>query len=324
MSETRRFDHIERVVRDERRRLDDFRSTVLARMGTHTHGGGGGGVTDHGALTGLTDDDHPQYLNQARGDARYYTETESDAFLAGKSDTGHLHDARYYTETETDSLLGGKAATSHGHAQADVSGLVTDLAGKAALAHTHGVTDLTATGTRDGTTFLRGDNTWAVPPSGGGGPAPGDIGSILYAVKTAATTSTVFAWAADPHLSVSIPAAGTWEITGYLIAKTADIATDIFVRMDLSGTDTHTWSLDGPFVSNTDVHPYGLQRSNAKSGADSQSRGLITSSTVLTVAGLVFKTSGTATAYTVSWAPTAGGTAVTMMTNSYLKLQRIA
>jgi hypothetical protein len=33
--------------------------------------GGGGGVTDHGALTGLADDDHPQYHNNARGDARY-------------------------------------------------------------------------------------------------------------------------------------------------------------------------------------------------------------------------------------------------------------
>jgi hypothetical protein len=29
------------------------------------------GVTDHGALTGLADDDHPQYHNDARGDARY-------------------------------------------------------------------------------------------------------------------------------------------------------------------------------------------------------------------------------------------------------------
>jgi hypothetical protein len=29
------------------------------------------GVTDHGALTGLSDDDHPQYFNTARGDARY-------------------------------------------------------------------------------------------------------------------------------------------------------------------------------------------------------------------------------------------------------------
>lgn len=31
----------------------------------------GTGVTDHGALTGSGDDDHPQYLNNARGDARY-------------------------------------------------------------------------------------------------------------------------------------------------------------------------------------------------------------------------------------------------------------
>lgn len=31
----------------------------------------GSGVTDHGALTGLADDDHTQYHNDARGDARY-------------------------------------------------------------------------------------------------------------------------------------------------------------------------------------------------------------------------------------------------------------
>lgn len=30
-----------------------------------------GGVTDHGGLSGLADDDHPQYHNDARGDARY-------------------------------------------------------------------------------------------------------------------------------------------------------------------------------------------------------------------------------------------------------------
>lgn len=33
--------------------------------------GGGGGVTDHGALTGLADDDHPQYLTQAEADVLY-------------------------------------------------------------------------------------------------------------------------------------------------------------------------------------------------------------------------------------------------------------
>ncbi len=54
----------------------------------------GGGVTDHGALTGLSDDDHPQYLNNARGDARYPSITDYAADLlaintdlAGKFDT---------------------------------------------------------------------------------------------------------------------------------------------------------------------------------------------------------------------------------------------
>ncbi len=48
-------------------------------------------VTDHGGLSGLGDDDHAQYHNDARGDARYYTETELDA--------GQL-DNRYFAETE--------------------------------------------------------------------------------------------------------------------------------------------------------------------------------------------------------------------------------
>lgn len=65
---------------------------ILGAIGT-APAGGGGGVTDHGALTGLGDDDHPQYLNQTRGDARYYTESEVDTSLAGKANTNHTHTA---------------------------------------------------------------------------------------------------------------------------------------------------------------------------------------------------------------------------------------
>lgn len=108
----------------------------------------GGGVTDHGALTGLGDDDHTQYHNDTRGDARYsllahthtgvyaasshnhdatyYTETEVNNLLTGYSATSHNHDAsyaaaahthdtRYYTETEMDVLLATKSATTHNH-----------------------------------------------------------------------------------------------------------------------------------------------------------------------------------------------------------------
>lgn len=41
-------------------------------------------TTDHGALTGLSDDDHPQYLNDTRGDARYYQKSEVDTAVNAK------------------------------------------------------------------------------------------------------------------------------------------------------------------------------------------------------------------------------------------------
>jgi hypothetical protein len=43
-----------------------------------------GGVTEHSGLTGLADDDHSQYHNDARGDARYFTQTQVNDGLALK------------------------------------------------------------------------------------------------------------------------------------------------------------------------------------------------------------------------------------------------
>jgi hypothetical protein len=60
--------------------------------------GGGGGVTDHGALTGLADDDHTQYLTEARASALHYTHGEVDILLADKSDLGHTHTAANVTD----------------------------------------------------------------------------------------------------------------------------------------------------------------------------------------------------------------------------------
>lgn len=46
------------------------------------------GAVDHGLLTGLADDDHPQYHNDARGDTRYYREDEHINASTGPADAG--------------------------------------------------------------------------------------------------------------------------------------------------------------------------------------------------------------------------------------------
>ena len=58
---------------------------------------------DHGSISGLGDDDHTQYLNNSRGDARYYTKTQLDG--------GQL-DNRYYTESEVNASLALKINSS--------------------------------------------------------------------------------------------------------------------------------------------------------------------------------------------------------------------
>lgn len=66
--------------------LDYLRIVVGVHPDDPSAGGsGGGGVTDHGLLTGLGDDDHLQYHTDARGDLRYYGKSAVDSALAIKA-----------------------------------------------------------------------------------------------------------------------------------------------------------------------------------------------------------------------------------------------
>lgn len=138
-----------------------------------TGSGGGGGVTSHGALSGLTSgDDHTQYHNDARGDARYYTKSQVDSAVASAATQTSASDRARANHTGTQPL-------------ASVTNLETELAARAPLAHAHNAsTDLTSgtvplarlgTNAPSGTLFLRGDNTWAsAGGEGGGGPVAWD------------------------------------------------------------------------------------------------------------------------------------------------------
>ena len=95
--------------------------------------GTGGG--DHGLLTGLSDDDHTQYYNQTRGDARYSQLGHNHAGVyepAGNLDA-HLSDAIDAHDAAAISYVagGGIAATT---VQAAIQELDSE---KAATSHTH-------------------------------------------------------------------------------------------------------------------------------------------------------------------------------------------
>jgi hypothetical protein len=118
-------------------------------------------------------------LNQIEGANIGLTVTDDSAndrvnlTVALASVPAHTHAEADVTGLATD--LAGKAPLSHTHAEADITGLVTDLAGKAAAVHTHSssqITDATAAATpgavvlRDGSggasfAYAAANNLWA-------------------------------------------------------------------------------------------------------------------------------------------------------------------
>jgi hypothetical protein len=118
---------------------------------------GGGGVTDHGALTGLADDDHTQYHTDARGDARYALlakgVTNGDGHdhaggdgaqvaysgLSGTPDLSSLHARGHAVASTSDHTdwPSGLTATELGYVDGVTSGIQTQLDEKAATGHNH-------------------------------------------------------------------------------------------------------------------------------------------------------------------------------------------
>jgi len=130
------------------------------------------GVSDHGALTGLSDDDHPLYHNDTRGDARYYTQGQVDTALGGKSDTNHNHDSAYAAIAHVSDTANPHSVTA---AQAGALPTGTKLDD---LAAPDDSTDLNATTSKHGllpklsgsaTEYLNGLGGWSKPAGGGGG-----------------------------------------------------------------------------------------------------------------------------------------------------------
>ncbi len=119
-------------------------------------------------------------------DDRYYTESEADALLAAKAAASHTHDDRYYTETEANSLLSAKADTTHYHDDRYYTESETDslLAAKAAASHTHD--DRYYTETESNSLYVaRSVPTWDDLSAG----LPGKVNSSGFFQTASATTA---------------------------------------------------------------------------------------------------------------------------------------
>lgn len=200
-----------------------------------TVSGGGGGTSVHGLLSGLDQDDHPQYLNNSRGDARYYTKSQVDTAVNNAAVAQSANDRNRANHTGTQPIasiaglqpildgLGGTAVNSvagktgtvvlvssdisdTGATGREIMGATTPAAvrtaaGAAATSHTHTASQVGATATGQG--LMTAMDAAA---------ARGVIGAGTSSVELGTTSTTAMRGnfvLVDP---VSVPSVGTYVV----------------------------------------------------------------------------------------------------------------
>lgn len=172
-------------------------------------------------------------LNSAIGAIRDFV-NGLETTVAGKAATVHGHAEADVTGLTTDlaalaSGIAGKAPTVHSHAQADVTSLVAALAGKADTAHPHSAADITS-----GTLPVARGGTGAGTAAGArtalglGGAAVLDVGAAAGTVaagddaRITAHGAGVDIYRADTGSAAGDTASGVRPMVGYDTSRYAD------------------------------------------------------------------------------------------------------
>ena len=175
-------------------------------------------------------------------DDRYYTESEMNTKLAGKSDKNHTHDDRYYTESEINTKLSGKSDTSHTHSYLPLAGGTTT--GKVNMKSAN-LDNLPQVFRTDGAYFagIRFQNT------NGYLGAIGITGNVNSVVQRLGANGTLYPILDSSNYNNYSPtktgggASGTWGIS---ISGKANTAGTADIAKKVSGTYSHNGGQQGP------------------------------------------------------------------------------
>lgn len=150
------------------------------------------------------------------------------------------------------------------------------------------------------------------------------VGRTLFARKTADTARTTATLSDDPDLTFSVAASAVYVVTGMLHFYTTDASTaDIVVDWTVPTSAAGTWI--GMGQPNGATGTDGTVRTMSSSIAEARGYGANTdTANPLAIDVRSLLVTADAGTYALQWARSGGSGTVTLLTNSYLHLQRVA